>query len=515
VAAVLCGGCSRRPSDDAISAQIRAAFFSDSEVKKQAVAVEVKQGRVTLSGVVDGVEAELKAVQIATNTGGVLAVRDDMSVAAISAPVTASVSVPGQPVMAPKAVSPAPSASTNGGSESFEVAGTEPPGQVLDVEQAVESQQRASEPAASEPDASEELPAAAPEVSPPGDAPQQVEPQMEQPATRAEPAAASHPRSSTPAYSRRTLTLMGAGPASIASLAEKWFSEFSAPDGLNFKYQAVGSAAGLRRLMQGGADFGATDILTPKVDNGLYFPAALTAVRVICNIASTNGRRRRILRLDGTTLGAIYLGKITRWNDPLLAGLNRGIELPDSEITVIHRSDWGASTEVFRDYLARWNPEWQKRIGAGPSARWPVGQGAEGDDGVEDLLLRNAGSIGYVEKDSAHGRLTYTQLKNHAGNFVPAEAEFLTSAAASAAGSMPPDFRVSLTDAPGANAYPMASITWIVVPRRDGDSDKRRAITGFLDWMLVQGQATTARLGYAPLPKEFIAREVKQVNLLR
>jgi phosphate transport system substrate-binding protein len=284
----------------------------------------------------------------------------------------------------------------------------------------------------------------------------------------------------------------------------KWFSEYhkARPD-IQINYQPIGSGGGIRQLLAGTVDFGASD--GPMTDEQLaqakqkilHIPTVLGAVVPAYNIPGFNGE----LKFTGEVLANIYLGKITMWNDPAIAKLNPGVKLPGDTIVVNHRSDGSGTTFIFTDYLSTISPEWKSVVGKGTSVKWPVGLGGKGNEGVAGNIRQMPGAIGYVELIYAvQNNIPYGVVQNKAGSFVKATLESTTAAAASA--KMPPDFRVSIVNPPGKDAYPICSFTWLLIPQQSKDPAKGKVLNEFLNWMLDNGEGMTRDLTYAPLPKE-------------
>jgi phosphate transport system substrate-binding protein len=219
------------------------------------------------------------------------------------------------------------------------------------------------------------------------------------------------------------------------------------------------------------------------------------------------------LNFTPEALAGIFLGKITKWNDPAIAGANKGVNLPGNDIVVVHRSDGSGTSYIWTDYLSKISDEWKSKVGKGASVNWPVGLGGKGNEGVAGLVKQTANGFGYVELIYAiQNKMPYGTVKNSSGAFVKADLAGVTAAAAGAAKSMPDDFRVSITDAPGKAAYPISSFTWLLIPSKFSDASKRDAIKGFVKWMLADGQNYTETLSYAKLPKEVVAKEVKALD---
>jgi len=308
-------------------------------------------------------------------------------------------------------------------------------------------------------------------------------------------------------------TINAAGATFPAPIYQKWFEEYKAKTGVQVNYQPVGSGAGITQLTQGTVDFGASDM--PMTDEQLkatkvptlHFPAVLGAVVLTYNVPGIT----KALNLSPETVAGIYLGKITKWNDAKIAADNPGVKLPGDDIAVAHRSDGSGTTFVFTDYLAKVSPEWKQKVGANTSVNWPTGQGGAKNDGVTAIVKQTPGAIGYVELIFAvTNKLQYANIKNAAGKFVAPDFNSVTAAAAGVK-DMPADFRVSITNAAGAGAYPISSFTWLLIPSQISDATKRKNITEFLKWMLAEGQNDAQKLSYAPLPKAVVDKEVKTI----
>jgi phosphate transport system substrate-binding protein len=318
----------------------------------------------------------------------------------------------------------------------------------------------------------------------------------------------------------RAETINAAGATFPAAIYQKWFEEYhkAHPD-IQINYQSIGSGGGIRQLTEGTVDFGASDM--PMTNDQmskitkfkvLHFPTVLGGLVPTYNIPGVSVS----LQFSGGTLADIYLGKIKKWNDPAIAKDNPGVKLPNEDITVIHRSDGSGTTFVWTDYLSKISPEWKSKVGANTSVNWPVGLGGQGNEGVAGLVKQTPDSIGYVELFyAAQNKMEYGSVKNMAGAFVKADFNTVTEAAAGAAKDMPADFRVSITNAPGKNAYPISSFTWLLIPDKIADSAKKKSITEFLQWMMTTGQADAVGMSYAPLPKPVIAKEQKQLALIK
>ena len=315
-------------------------------------------------------------------------------------------------------------------------------------------------------------------------------------------------------------TINAAGATFPAVIYQKWFQEFHKlhPD-VQINYQSLGSGAGIQQLTQGTVDFGASDmpmtneqlskITKVKV---LHFPTVLGGLVPTYNVPGVTA----ILNFTPESLAGIYLGKITKWNDAALKKDNPGVNFPDAEIQVVHRSDGSGTTFVWTDYLSKISPEWKSKVGAGTSVAWPTGLGGKGNEGVAGTVKQTANSIGYVELIyAAQNKMAYGAIRNSAGTFVRADFDSVSEAAAGAAKSMPDDFRVSITNAPGKKAYPVSSFTWLLIPNKFDNATKKNAIQQFLKWMLADGQKFAAGLDYASLPQPVVAKEEKQIGLIQ
>ena len=313
-------------------------------------------------------------------------------------------------------------------------------------------------------------------------------------------------------------TLNGAGATFPYPIYSKWFNEYHNvhPD-VSINYQSIGSGGGIRQVTAGTVDFGASD--GPMTDQQLadakrkiyHLPTVLGAVVPAYNVPGVSGE----IKFSGPVLADIFLGKITNWNDKALAKLNPGVNLPDRPIVIVHRSDGSGTTYIWVDYLSKVSPEWASGPGKATSVKWPVGLGAKGNEGVAGLIRQMQGALGYVELIYAlQNNITYGSVQNAAGNFVKASLASTTAAAASMK-TMPADFRVSITNAPGKDAYPIASFTWLLVPAQWQDGNKAKTFTDFLTWMLDSGQGMVEQLDYAPLPKEVAEKERAVIKQIR
>lgn len=312
--------------------------------------------------------------------------------------------------------------------------------------------------------------------------------------------------------------LNGAGATFPYPMYSKWFSEYNKlhPD-VQINYQSIGSGGGIRQVLNGTVDFGASD--GPMTDEQLkeakvkivHIPTVLGADVPAYNVPGISGE----IKFTPEAMAGIFLGKIQNWNDPALTKVNPGVNFPNQQIIVVHRSDGSGTTYIFTDYLSKVSKEWETTVGKGTSVKWPVGLGGKGNEGVAGQIRQLQGSIGYVELIyAAENKITFGSVKNAAGNFVKASLDGVTEAAASSP-KMPPDFRVSITNAPGKTAYPISSFTWLLIPAQAKDPKKGKIITDFLDWMVSDGQKMTGQLSYAPLPPNVVEKvkaAIKQIH---
>jgi phosphate transport system substrate-binding protein len=301
----------------------------------------------------------------------------------------------------------------------------------------------------------------------------------------------------------------GAGATFPNPIYQKWFSEYhKLHSDAQFNYQAIGSGGGIRQVQEGTVDFGATDgpmsdeqLASAKV-KVLHLPTVLGAVVPAYNIPGVSGE----VKFTPEILSGIFLGKISNWNDAAIAKANPDIKFPNQNITVVVRSDGSGTTYIFTDYLSKISSEWAGGPGKGTSVKWPVGVRGKGNEGVAGMLRQLPGAIGYIELIYAvQNRIPYGSVQNSSKNFVKASLESTTAAAAGV--KMPPDFRVSITNPSGKNAYPIASFTWLLIPVQPKDANKGKIIKDFLGWMLDQGQGMVEQLSYARLPQDVVAAE--------
>ena len=310
--------------------------------------------------------------------------------------------------------------------------------------------------------------------------------------------------------------LTGAGATFPYPIYSKWFSEYSAAHpGVQINYQSIGSGGGISQVTKGTVDFGASDM--PMTDEMLssskikliHIPTVLGAVVPVFNVPGVSD-----IRLSGETLADIYLGKISNWNDGNIAKDNPGVHLPDQKIIVVHRSDGSGTSFIFTDYLSKVNKEWAGGPGKGTSPSWPVGVGGKGNEGVAGLVRQLPGAIGYVELIYAlQNHMTFGALKNASGNWVKGSIDGVTESAAGIK-NMPADYRISITNAPGADAYPISSFTYLLIPAHPADAAKEKVLKDMLSWIVSSGESEAASLSYAPLPKNVAEKVLKTIYAL-
>ena len=309
--------------------------------------------------------------------------------------------------------------------------------------------------------------------------------------------------------------LNAAGATFPYPIYSKWFDIYhQSHSNVQINYQSIGSGGGIRQLLDKTVDFGASD--GPMSDDQLkqasvpilHFPTVLGAAIPSYNVSGVQGD----LNFTPDALAGIFLGKVTKWNDPAIASANAGVKLPGDDIVVVHRSDGSGTSYIWTDYLSKVSPEWQQKVGKGTSVNWPVGLGGKGNEGVSALIQQTPGSLGYVELIYAiQNKLPYGKVKNSSGAFVKADLASVSAAAAAAAKFIPDDFRVSITNPEGKAAYPIASFTWLLIPSKFSDSGKRDVVKDFLKWALTDGQQFCEGLSYAKLPKEVVSKEMKAI----
>ena len=319
----------------------------------------------------------------------------------------------------------------------------------------------------------------------------------------------------TLALAEGQVLLNAAGATFPYPIYSKWFDVYhTAHSNVQINYQSIGSGGGIRQLLDKTVDFGASD--GPMNDDQLkqasvpilHFPTVLGAAIPSYNLSGVQGD----LNFTPEALSGIFLGKVTKWNDPAIAGANPGMKLPGDDIVVVHRSDGSGTSYIWTDYLSKVSPEWLQKVGKGTSVNWPVGLGGKGNEGVSALIQQTPGSLGYVELIYAvQNKIPYGKVKNSSGAFVKADLASVSAAAAAAAKFIPDDFRVSITNPEGKAAYPIASFTWLLIPSKFSDAAKRDVVKDFLKWALTDGQQYCEALSYAKLPKEVVAKEMKAI----
>jgi phosphate transport system substrate-binding protein len=320
--------------------------------------------------------------------------------------------------------------------------------------------------------------------------------------------------------SAQQILINAAGATFPYPMYSKWFDAFHKKyANVQINYQSIGSGGGIQQVTAGTVEFGATDgPMTPEQLKAfqdkhsgaaiLHFPTVMGANVPVYNLPGVTQ-----LNFTGDALAGIFLGKITKWNDPQLTMANPGVKLPSTDIVVVHRSDGSGTTFVWVDYLSKVSKDWETKVGRGTSVNWPVGLGGKGNEGVSGQVKQTPGSIGYVELIFAvQNKMAYGKVKNAAGAFIQADLASVTAAAAGSGKEIPDDFRVSITNAPGKDSYPISTFTWLLIPSKIADPAKKKAITDFLSWMLTpEAQAMAEPLSYAPLPKAVVAKELKAI----
>ncbi len=315
--------------------------------------------------------------------------------------------------------------------------------------------------------------------------------------------------------------LNAAGATFPYVIYSKWFDVYKTETGVQINYQAIGSGAGIKQVIEGTVDFGASDgpmsdkqLAEAKKKRGteiLHIPTVMGGVVLSYNLPSVG----KGLKLDGQTVGDIFLGKITMWNDPKIKAMNPGAKLPDQAILVAHRSDGSGTSFIFTNYLSKVNKEWANKVGFGTSVNWPVGLGGKGNDGVAGLVKQTEGSIGYVELAYAvKNNLPFALLKNKAGNFVEANFKTVSAAAEGASKNMPKDLRAIITNADGKDSYPISGFTWLLVYKNMQNKQKAEALVKFLHWAMKKGESYAEGLYYAPLPKAVVKLCEKKIDTI-
>jgi len=310
----------------------------------------------------------------------------------------------------------------------------------------------------------------------------------------------------------QTIQINGAGATFPYPIYSKWFSEYNKlHSNIQINYQSVGSGAGIQQVIKQTVFFGATDgpMTEEQQQNApgkiLHFPTVLGAVVPVYNIPNVTAE----LKFSGPLLADIFLGKVTKWNDPAIVKLNAGVTLPATDITVAHRADGSGTTYIWVDYLSKVSPEWKTKVGINTSVKWPTGVGGRGNEGVASVVSQTPGAIGYVELIYAlQTKTAYGAVQNMAGEFTKASVASVTAAAAAAATQMPADFRVSITNAPGKGVYPISSFTWLLLYENAKDKAQAKTMVDFLKWALADGQKFAPELGYAPLPEAVVKLEL-------
>ena len=313
-------------------------------------------------------------------------------------------------------------------------------------------------------------------------------------------------------------TLNGAGATFPYPIYSKWFNEYhKAHPEIQVNYQPIGSGGGIQQITAGTVDFGASDM--PMTDKQiaafpgkiLNLPTVLGGVVPAYNVPGVTGE----VKFTPEALAGIYLGKISKWNDKAITSVNPGVNFPDKDIIVIHRSDGSGTTFIWTDYFSKVSPEWKSQVGANTSVKWPLGMGGKGNEGVAGMIRQLQGAIGYVELIYAlQNNISYGSVRNSAGVYVKASLESVTAAAASAA-KMPADFRVSITNSPGKDAYPISSFTWMLIPVQSKNPANGKILSDFLNWMVTDGQTMTSALSYAPLPQNVAAKEKEAIQQVK
>ncbi len=320
---------------------------------------------------------------------------------------------------------------------------------------------------------------------------------------------------------RAQLQLNGAGATFPYVLYSKWFDVYNKKTGIQFNYQSIGSGGGIKQVIEGTVDFGATDgpmnekqLAEAKEKQGtdvLHIPTVMGAVVATYNVEIATDH----LKLPADVLADIFLGKVKKWNDPRIADANPGVDLPAKAIIVVHRSDGSGTSYIFTDYLSKVSPEWEQKVGKGTSVRWVLGLGGKGNEGVAGMVKQTGGSIGYVELAYAvQNKLPYAAVQNKSGNYVVPSIESVTAAAKNEASHMPADFRVSITDPDGKDSYPIGGFTWLLIYKDQKDAAKAKALVDFLQWAVTDGEKYAPELLYAPLPDNVVAMVQKAIKTI-
>lgn len=320
-------------------------------------------------------------------------------------------------------------------------------------------------------------------------------------------------------FTKAQVQLNAAGATFPYVIYSKWFDEFRKITRVQINYQSIGSGGGIKQVIEGTVDFGASDgpmsdeqLKEAKQKRGtdiIHIPTVLGAVVLSYNLPEL----KQPLKLDGATIADIFLGKIYMWNDKRIASLNPGVKLPNKSIIVVHRSDGSGTTFIFTNYLSKVSSEWDKKVGCNTSVNWPIGLGGKGNEGVTGVIKQTDGAIGYVELAYAvKNKLPYALIKNKAGNFIEANFKTVSAASDGASKNMPDDLRAMITNADGKDSYPISGFTWLLVYKDMKDKTKAEALAKFLKWAMEKGQSYAEDLYYAPLPKSIIKLNEKKIK---
>ena len=312
------------------------------------------------------------------------------------------------------------------------------------------------------------------------------------------------------------MMINGAGATFPYPIYSKWFDEYTKVDpSVRFNYQSIGSGGGQKQILAQTVDFGASD--GPMSDENLAkAPGKLLHIPTVAgaDVVAYNLPGNPALKFDADTIAGIFLGTIKKWNDPKITALNAGVSLPDKDIVVVHRSDGSGTTYIWTDYLSKISPEWKSKVGTNTSVNWPTGIGGKGNEGVAGQIKQTPGALGYVELIYAiQNKMPYADIKNSAGKFVKPTLESITAAMATA--QIPDDFRFSITNAPGENAYPIAGATWLLVYQQQKDATKGKKLVEFLKWAQKEGEKMAKDLDYAPLPEDLQQRVLKRIDEIK
>lgn len=322
--------------------------------------------------------------------------------------------------------------------------------------------------------------------------------------------------SANPGTSEGRMLINGAGSTFVYPILSKWTAEYTkVKPSVQINYQSIGSGGGQRQIIAETVDFGASD--GPMSDENLAkAPGKLLHIPVIAgaDVLTYNLPGDPKLKMDGQTIVDIFMGKITKWNDKAIAAQNPDVKLPDSDIVVVHRSDGSGTTYIWVDYLSSVSKEWETQVGRGTSVKWPVGLGGKGNEGVSGLVRQTPGAVGYVELIYAiQNKMPYADVKNSAGNYIPPSLDSVRAALDSA--KIPDDFRFSMVNPPGENAYPISGCTWLLIYQQQKDPEKGKQLVGFLNWALTEGEKMAAPLDYASLPTNLQARVLDRVKTIK